>query len=146
MQLHVEEQGTGPAVVVLHGAPSPTSELAPLVERLRATHRVLVPSMPGYGTSPRLTPYTATRLRDALVALLIARDARRTAIVGYSMGALHASGLALDPRLDITHVVSLAGHAGLGEDAAANAEMRGFISLLRTGPDLRAPEWKAMAA
>src|SRR5438876_772331 len=51
-RLHIDEHGAGPEVVLLHGAPSSPDDFAPLVEALEASHRVLVPHLPGYGRTP----------------------------------------------------------------------------------------------
>jgi len=145
MSLQVEEWGAGPAVLLLHGTPSPVSDYAPLVERLRGTHRVIAPYLPGYGMSPRLKPYSVPRVWDLIIEMLHARGVREVATVGFSNGATHALALALDPRLTVTRVVVLAGHAGFRKDEP-HPIMRGFIAKLRAAPDLRSPEWRAMAA
>ena len=145
LMLDVEEWGQGPAVVLLHGMPHPISDYAPVIERLRGTHRVIAPYLPGYGKSPRLTPYELPRVRDLIIDALAARGVQRASVVGFSQGVLHALALALDPRLDVTSVVALAGHPGYRADEP-HPQTRGFIATLRAGADLTSPQWRAMAA
>lgn len=82
-------------VLMLHGCPAPAASLAPLLPAVSASHRVLVPDLPGYGGEPALAgPDRFARTTDALVELLDARGILEVDVVGFSSGALRAVALA----------------------------------------------------
>lgn len=150
MHLHVEERGSGPAVLLVGGTPTSADYLTPLMERLAASHRVLRPDLPGYGESPPLhAPYPLDEAARLLQDVLLDRGIAEAALVGFSFGAWRALRLALGGRVRPTVVVCLAGVAWLSEE-----EQDGFGSLaaaLRNGADLRdglaarflSPAWAA---
>ena len=81
----MQEQGTGPAVLVLHRSTGPF--WTPLHENLSGVARVVAPDMPGYGQSAR--PETARSPRDLAILLLQLLDARgdeRVHVVGLGFG------------------------------------------------------------
>ncbi len=60
------DEGSGPVVLLLHGAPFTSLGFTRLIRRLRSKHRVIAPDLPGFGTSTaapsfghRLTDYAA---------------------------------------------------------------------------------------
>jgi pimeloyl-ACP methyl ester carboxylesterase len=85
----VWEGGSGPAIVLLHGAGDQAGAWARIMEPLVADYRVLVPDLPGHWKSdPRRGPITIEQLLAGLEALMDARCAGEPAIlVGNSMGA-----------------------------------------------------------
>jgi carboxylesterase len=95
--LAFEIPGGPDAVLLLHGLTGSTFEVLPIAERLgRAGYRCLVPQMAGHGGSPErlkglpFEEWIATAERD----LARLAGARRTFVVGCSMGALAACALA----------------------------------------------------
>ncbi len=99
------------AALVLHGLTGSTFEVHPLVARLNAAGlRVLAPVMAGHGGAPeelRGVPWTewvAKAARD----LARLRGARRTFVVGASMGGLVACALAHDHSARVDGLVLLA--------------------------------------
>lgn len=133
--MFIEQHGEGPAVLLIHGCPSPTSHFAPLVEALKGRYRVLVPHLPGYGRSAPLGgTYTLPRVTELLEDDLLALGVNEAAAVGFSFGGYRALALAVSGRVRITNVVCLAGYADL--DPAARDGMRGFAAFARTGADL----------
>jgi len=138
--MNLIDEGKGPAVVLLHGCPGTLTFLAPLVEALSPTRRVIAPELPGYGASPPLEgPYSFDRVQAMLEDLLLARGVRECALVGHSAGAYRAIGLALgSTRVRATHLVTLGGLAGL--DPEVRAAFRQFADLARQGFDFR-PMW-----
>lgn len=130
--MFIEERGAGPALVLLHGCPSPVDALAPVADAFAATRRVLTPHLPGYGKTPADPPPVsfndqARRLEDALLA----RGVRECAIVGFSLGGYRALQLAASGRVRVTHAVLLGGFANL--DTAAREGKRQFAAALRAG-------------
>jgi carboxylesterase len=95
--LEFEIAGGPDAVLLLHGLTGSTFEMHHVAERLgRAGHRCLVPVMAGHGGAP--SRLGGLRFEDwiarAEVDLARLDGARRTFIVGCSMGALAAVALA----------------------------------------------------
>ncbi|MDB4938964.1 MAG: alpha/beta hydrolase fold protein [Labilithrix sp.] len=132
--LHVFEAGAGPAVVFIHGLPSPPEELEALAADLPGM-RVLVPHLPGYGKTPASAAHHGwLAVQAALVRALRARDVERPALVGYSMGAYRALSLAFETAARA--VVCIGGFAELS--AEERAGMAGFAGALRNNVDVRA--------
>ncbi len=133
MPIHVFDQGTGRAIVLLHGLPSPPGELEAVAAAL-APYRVLVPHLPGYGrSSANPGAHGVVAVEDALCAALDVRGVEAPILVGFSMGGYRALSLAL--RRPASAVVVLAGFADLSTEERAG--MRGFAELLEAGEDLR---------
>ena len=144
MSMYWEDTGSGPAVMVLHGAPSAISDFGPLAAALRSNHRVLIPELPGYGRSAALTgEHSFARLYALVEEELLARGVTELAIVGFSLGALHALALAGSRRLRATRVVLLGGFAAL--DEAGRSARHQLAALVRQpGFALSAPELQAL--
>lgn len=115
--MEVREAGAGPAVVLLHGCPSPISDFDPIVEALSPTRRVLCPVLPGYGTSaPHPAGYRLAEMTRLIVDELEARGVTEAGVLGYSYGAYRALGLALSGSLRVTELYLLSGVAGFDEE------------------------------
>lgn len=140
--MFIRDEGHGSAVLLLHGAPSPASGYEAVVERLRTAHRVLVPELPGYGRSPKLEPYSWKELRDNLVADLRARGVERMVVAGTSGGGHHALALAARADICVTGVVAIGSFAAFDDDN--RTLLRGFVQMLREGPNLRSPELRGI--
>jgi 3-oxoadipate enol-lactonase len=137
--IHVHEAGSGPAVLLLHGAPTTTRGFAPMIARLATSHRVLVPDLPGYGASRALDgKYTLERVREQIEDALLARGVREVGIVGHSAGAYRGFSIALAGRVCVDRIVSLSGVAGYGDDV--RAAFRQLAGMIRAGVDFR-PAW-----
>ena len=89
------ELGEGPPVVLLHGFPETGACWNHVAESLSATHRVLVPDLPGYGRSARPASYESAALADTMSAFLEEVGAPRAAVVGHDWGGGVAFRLAL---------------------------------------------------
>jgi carboxylesterase len=107
----LELPGGPDAVLLLHGLTGSTFELFPVAERLNAAGlRCLAPIMAGHGGEPSdllgvpWTEWVAKAARD----LERLRGARRTFVVGCSMGALVACALAHDHPERVDGLVLLA--------------------------------------
>jgi pimeloyl-ACP methyl ester carboxylesterase len=98
-RLHYTDEGSGPAIVMIHGLGGQmgnfTLALAPL---LTGTHRVIVIDRPGMGYSDRAADAPANpRAQAAVVAEVIARlGLQRPLVVGHSLGGAIALCLAMD--------------------------------------------------
>ena len=90
--------GTGPDVILIPGLSSPRAVWLATAARLKATHRVHLIQLKGFGepagpnaSGPVLQPFV-----DELGAYIIDRKLKRPALVGHSMGGLAALMLAAD--------------------------------------------------
>lgn len=109
--LHVRELGAGPVVLLLHGSPQPAEHLAPLASALSDHYRVLLPDLPGYGSSPSLAG--RYRFEDAhrlLEEALLVRRAFEISVVGFSTGAYRACWFA-SSIVRVRAIVCLSGFA-----------------------------------
>ncbi|SFW78594.1 alpha/beta fold hydrolase [Amycolatopsis australiensis] len=94
-QVHYAEQGSGPAVLLLHQTPRSLDEFRELQPLLAAGHRVLALDMPGFGNSMALP--APQRIEDYVRGTLAALDALgigRTAVLGHHTGGVVAVELA----------------------------------------------------
>lgn len=91
--------GEGSPVLLLHGYPQTHIAWRRIAPELAKNHTVIIPDLPGYGSSHPLesTPrWTKRRVGDALVALMEVLGYRRFAVVGHDRGARAGYRLALD--------------------------------------------------
>jgi pimeloyl-ACP methyl ester carboxylesterase len=94
--LAFDDEGAGPAVVLVHGHPFRRSMWAPQVAALREDYRVITPDLRGYGASP-VVPGTVTmaELAQDVAGLLDRIGVGPAAVAGLSMGGLVAMELAI---------------------------------------------------
>jgi 3-oxoadipate enol-lactonase len=95
--LNVDERGSGPAVLLIHGLASDAQALAPIAEALSAQARAIAYDRRGYGASEAPQPYHGTTVQEQAedaAALLRALDAAPALMVGDGFGALVALDLA----------------------------------------------------
>ena len=94
--LHVEELGTGPPVLLLHGHGAALSTFARLGRELARTNHVVAMDLRGFGRStPVPDSFDFDGLVDDVVVVLAALDLRDVVVVGHSMGGTIALGLAV---------------------------------------------------
>jgi 2-succinyl-6-hydroxy-2,4-cyclohexadiene-1-carboxylate synthase len=97
IQLHIEIDGAGPPLLLLHGFTGSGSSWADLSARLAPARRTIAVDLIGHGQSD--APAEPGRYRmehcvEDLLALLDALDIQRTELLGYSMGGRVALQLA----------------------------------------------------
>ncbi len=116
--IFVAEKGTGPAVVLLHGGgpgASGVSNYSRNIDALAASHRVIVPDMPGYGRSAKHIDqddpfgYLAGMIRGLLDEMGIGT----AHLIGNSYGGAAALRLAMDAPGRVGKLV-LMGPGGIG--------------------------------
>ena len=99
-QLHVVEQGAGPAVLLIHGmAGTGQTHFAPLFDQLTSIgHHLVVPDLRGHGGSRVLRPHAGAGLFaayvDDLLELIEQRGLASCHLIGYSDGGEIALQLA----------------------------------------------------
>ena len=145
MPLHVTDTGSGPLVLLVHGCPSTTGYFAALVAALSPSCRVLVPELPGYGSSPPLPgEYTFARVQSMLEDEVLARGVEEVAVLGFSIGAYRALALALDStRVRVTRLMLLSGIAGADDEV--RERYRQLAGMARNGVDVSS-QWLDMMA
>jgi non-heme chloroperoxidase len=89
--LHVEDEGTGPPIVFVHGWSMSGRFFQRQVPHFSTSNRVLVPDLRGHGRSEKvLHGHTVTTYARDLREVLEARGVARPLLVGWSMGAMVA--------------------------------------------------------
>ena len=104
------EAGLGPPVLLIHGVGLNADAWEPQIVTLSARRRVIAVDLPGHGQSDPLPD--AAGLDDyvaPIVGLIDALGLSPVPVVGHSMGALIALGLALDHAEKIAALVTLNG-------------------------------------
>jgi pimeloyl-ACP methyl ester carboxylesterase len=107
------DRGAGPAVLVLHGGGGPLS-VARFVEAMSATHRVLAPTQPGFGGTPR--PEWLMKIGDVAQTyseLLERYELQEVLVIGFSMGGWVASELATRAKGRLRGVILVDGAGGI---------------------------------
>jgi pimeloyl-ACP methyl ester carboxylesterase len=108
-----DEARAQPVVMVVHGTPGDWRQGRPLAEDLGDDHRILLPSRPGYGSTPLSTGRTYDEHADAYAALLDTLGIQRCAIVGVSGGGPSAAAFAArypDRTAALVLVCAIAAH------------------------------------
>ncbi|WP_075217406.1 alpha/beta fold hydrolase BchO [Mongoliimonas terrestris] len=108
---HVQQMGTGPDVLLVHGTGASTHSFGALALELAGRFRVTACDLPGHGFTDRLPSarMTLPGMSDALADLLAALDVRPAVAVGHSAGAAILIRMCLDGRIAPRVVVSLNG-------------------------------------
>ncbi|WP_022835648.1 alpha/beta fold hydrolase [Salisaeta longa] len=95
--LYVEQHGSGPPLVFLHGLGSSGRDWAPQVAAFAADFRVLTIDLRGHGRSGVPPgPYTIPQMARDVAVVLRKLDATPATVVGLSMGGMVALQLAAD--------------------------------------------------
>ena len=120
--LTVDDRGSGPAVLVLHGGGGPLT-VAGFVEAMSARSRVIAPVHPGFGGTPRPDDFDSVeKLADAYAALLERLALTDVLVVGFSIGGWIANALALRAGTRLRGVVLVNG-AGIMVDGEPCADV-----------------------
>jgi pimeloyl-ACP methyl ester carboxylesterase len=92
VDVHYDERGSGPPLLVVHGMASDAAQFAPVLDELAgAGLRAIALDRRGYGSSGTPEPYAATTVQEQAQdagALLAALDAAPAVLVGDGFGAL----------------------------------------------------------
>ena len=118
--LAYQDEGTGPAVLVLHGFTGTGHSMEAVSGPLRVQNRVIVPDLIGHGQSDapdHVDPYRTQAVVSQLTALLDHLDVDEVAIVGYSLGGRVALSLACAIPARISRLVLIASTGGIEDDS-----------------------------
>jgi pimeloyl-ACP methyl ester carboxylesterase len=114
VRLHYLEQGSGEALVLIHGNGTMADDyqISTVFERAAKTYRVIAFDRPGYGYSERPDGKTwdATAQAQLLHKALLQLGVERPIVVGHSWGTLVALSLALEQPGYVRSLVLLSGY------------------------------------
>ena len=124
-RVFIEEWGSGPALLCLHGLGGGThffSEVGPL---LAARHRTIAFDFPGAGQSPSTLPISFEVFAEIVVALAASLNVSDPALLGHSMGTIIGlEAIRVSPRLTSRFIavggVTRAARLGAGADIGPN--------------------------
>lgn len=87
VQIHVEEQGTGKPLVLLHGGIMASEAFGPNIAALAAHRRVIAVHLQGHGHTPDVDrPLRFESLADDVAAVIRQLDLGKADLLGYSFG------------------------------------------------------------
>jgi 3-oxoadipate enol-lactonase len=95
VEIYYEEQGSGPALILLHGLTSNLSMFATEIEYLQRQFRVIALDARGHGKSGKPARYTLEDHVNDVLALMDFLHLERASILGISMGSYIAQGIAV---------------------------------------------------
>lgn len=137
MLLNVDDRGSGPAVVLLHGYPLNRTMWTELADRLAPRFRVVLPDLPGHGGSDAPSrPYPMGWMADSVLETLDALGVPSPFVLGgLSMGGYVAQALAVEhpgrPRglvlMNTRAIADTAEQARNREQTAAQVEQTGDV-------------------
>lgn len=127
LRLHVDLQGAGPGVVLLHGFTGSTATWDDLRARLRGAFTTVAVDLPGHGRStapPDPARYALSRFADDLARVLDALGLDAAAVLGYSLGGRAALRFALAHPARVTALVLESASPGIADPRAREARAR----------------------
>lgn len=104
MKLRFSEQGTGPAVALLHGLFGAGRNLGVVQRRLAPEFRVLALDLRNHGESPHAAGMSYAEMAEDVAETLAEAGALPAALIGHSMGGKVAMRLALDQPDAVTRL------------------------------------------
>lgn len=137
MRIAYTRSGSGPALVLLHGAPSDSRAWQWMLPDLARDHTVIAWDAPGFGQSSDIDDgWRSGRFADALAALVGVLGLERPHVVGHSFGTMVALSLFRDHPAVPASLVLVGGYAGWAgslppEEVARRLEM--FIGMADLG-------------
>jgi pimeloyl-ACP methyl ester carboxylesterase len=124
---HANGSADGPQIVLVHGVGLGAESMRPLADALAPTAQVTRIELPGFGDTPRQDPIARMQEQSAfLAAFLSSRGMARVVLVGHSMGAGVAAGVAADHPSLVQRLVLI----GPVTDPRARTMMRQGVRLL----------------
>lgn len=124
--LNVEQSGTGPALLLLHGFTGSAAAWHNHIARLAPHFRTIAPDLIGHGYSDAPSDpdrYTVERCGIDLLALLDALEVERAAVLGYSMGGRVALRLAATAPERVCALILESSSPGLTDAAEQRARV-----------------------
>jgi pimeloyl-ACP methyl ester carboxylesterase len=132
--LHVHEQGSGPAILMLHGLAGQSGHYTyGVAGQLAGQFRVVVVDRPGSGYSIRTAAADLSTQASAIAALIDKMQLGRPLVVGHSLGGALALTLALEHPQQVAGLALIAPVTHLPKDVP-----KAFEGLTVQSPTMRA--------
>ena len=137
MRIAYTRAGSGPVLVMLHGAPSDSRTWQWMVPDLSRDHTVIAWDAPGFGESSDIDDsWRAPQFADALAAFVAALGLERPHLVGHSFGTMVALSLFRRHPAVPASLVLVGGYAGWAgsltpDEVARRLEM--FVGMAELG-------------
>jgi magnesium chelatase accessory protein len=111
LKWHVQQAGSGPSIVLVHGTGASTHSFRDLFPLLARDFTVVAPDLPGHGFTdvPPFRALSLSGMSTALAGLLRKLDVKPAVVVGHSAGAAILVRMCLDGAIAPCAVVSLNG-------------------------------------
>ncbi len=106
---HVQQEGSGPVLLLLHGTGAATHSWRGLWPLLTPHFTLVAPDLPGHAFTSTPRDMSLDAMSAALGALMDVLEVRPAAVVGHSAGAAVAVRMVLDGRLCPDLVVGIGG-------------------------------------
>ncbi len=106
---HVQEEGEGPTILLLHGTGASTHSWRNLWPLLRPHGRLIAMDLPGHGFTSRPADLSLDGMADAVATLVEVLGAPPDIMIGHSAGAAVAARMALDGRVSPRLLVGIGG-------------------------------------
>jgi 2-succinyl-6-hydroxy-2,4-cyclohexadiene-1-carboxylate synthase len=151
LTLHVERDGSGMPLLLLHGFTGSTATWDALRDALRDRFGLVAVDLPGHGRSSApedAARYRLTRTADDLARVLDALGVDRAAVLGYSMGGRTALQFALAHPDRVRALVLESASPGIADDEerelriASDAELAAAIE--RDGVEAFVDRWERL--
>lgn len=135
LRWHIEDMGSGPVVLLLHGTGASTHSWRHFAPILARRFRVIAVDLPGHGftEAPRPSLLSLPQMSQSVSALLSVLHVKPDIGIGHSAGAAILCRMTLDHRLDAKEIVSLNG-AFLPFGGPASQFFGGIAKLLLLNP------------
>lgn len=139
-------KANAPVIVLIHGVNDQAGSWAPVAIKLARDFRLIVPDLPGHGSSePRTGPISLPMIVERLHAVIEKEQASRVTLVGNSMGAWISMMYTLDhpdrvERLIIESGGGLAIAPGVAMTAKTREDAERILRAVQ-GPDAVITDW-----
>ena len=109
LSIHVEEMGSGPVLLLLHGLGGSSYAWRHVAPRLAQRHRVIALDMRGFGRSdkPFDLAYSPAHQAAVVRAFIKLQNLSRITLIGHSYGGMIALLLSLDRRIEPHRITRL---------------------------------------
>ena len=111
LRWHVQQAGTGPTLLLLHGTGAATHSWRGLFPLLAQHFAVIAPDLPGHGftTAPLPAAHSLPSFAALIAALLAKLEAQPALVVGHSAGAAIAARMCLNESISPSGLVAING-------------------------------------
>lgn len=111
MRWHVQEMGSGPTLLLLHGTAASSHSWRDLIPLLAKRFHVVAPDLPGHGFShaPPVVRLKLSRVATALAALMDKLSCNPSLVAGHSAGAAIQMHMALNRQIEPEGMIGING-------------------------------------